>query len=122
MAFLKCAMVAAIGTDVSSRFHPAGTIELHGGCGLTVVVHGRAFSRQKRRFGKLDNLEGNEVENSCLSRARGACRSSCGLAPPTSNNPCALCSASMRLNPVLAWGVRAFSGKDLDGNGRRPIC
>ena len=28
----------------------------------------------------------------------------------------------MRLNPVLAWGVRALSGKDLDGNGRRPIC
>ena len=23
---------------------------------------------------------------------------------------------------MLAWDARALSGKDLDGNGRRPIC
>ena len=45
MAFLKCAMVAAIGTDVSSRFHPAGTIELHGGCGSTGINRGRTWPR-----------------------------------------------------------------------------
>jgi len=40
---------------------PAGTIVLHGG--LTVIGHGRAFSRKKRRDGQLDNPDGNEEEN-----------------------------------------------------------
>lgn len=107
--------------DRMANFRPAGTIVLHGG--LTVVGHGRAFSRKKRRFGQLDNQ--NEEENLFSSarvnwfqsRARGGV-TQLMWAPPTSNNPYALFSASRRSNTVLSWDVRALSGKD----DSRPIC
>eukprot|EP00571_Detonula_confervacea_P011556 CAMPEP_0172307408 /NCGR_PEP_ID=MMETSP1058-20130122/8284_1 /TAXON_ID=83371 /ORGANISM="Detonula confervacea, Strain CCMP 353" /LENGTH=606 /DNA_ID=CAMNT_0013019573 /DNA_START=117 /DNA_END=1937 /DNA_ORIENTATION=- len=111
---------------MSSCFNPAGTIVLHGG--LTVVGHGRAFSRKKRRFGLIDNQDGMEEENMFSSgrvnwfqsRARGGV-TQLVWAPPTSNNPYVLFSASRRSNTVLSWDMRALSGKDLTGDSR-PIC
>lgn len=110
---------------MSSRFSPAGTIVLHGG--LTVVGHGRAFSRKKRRFGQADAHEGgNEDDSSSLfssarvnwfqSRARGGV-TQLMWAPPASSNPYVLFSASRRSSAVLSWDVRTLSG----GDGR-PVC
>ncbi|KAL7535054.1 hypothetical protein ACHAXR_006242, partial [Thalassiosira sp. AJA248-18] len=114
---------------MSTHFNPAGTIVLRGG--LTVVGHGRAFSRKKRRFGQVDNNqdEKEDDENNLFSSARVnwfQSRARGGVtqlmwAPPTSNNPYVLFSASRRSNTVVSWDVRALSGKDLDGDSR-PIC
>ena len=117
--------------------NPAGTIVLHGG--LAVVGHGKKFAR-KRRFEHTDNdivEEGGENlfssarVNWFQSRARGGI-TQLTWAPPTSNNPYVLYSASRRSNAVLSWDVRALSGLDLDGNtgnsrkrsggGSRTIC
>ena len=115
---------------MSSQFNPAGTIVLHGG--LAVVGHGRAFSRKKRRFGQIDNQERNDNEDDDVnlfssarvnwfqSRARGGV-TQLMWAPPTSNNPYVLFSASRRSNTVLSWDLRALSGKDQSGESR-PIC
>ncbi|EED89086.1 predicted protein [Thalassiosira pseudonana CCMP1335] len=104
---------------------PAGTIVLYGG--LTVVGHGRSFSRKKRRFAQVDG--GQEEEDDDVgnlfstarvswfqSRARGGI-TQLTWAPPTSNNPYVLYSASRRSNAVLSWDVRALSGRDLEGDG-----
>ena len=107
--------------------NPAGTIVLHGG--LAVVGHGKAFARKKRRFEHTDNdiEEGSENlfssarVNWFQSRARGGI-TQLTWAPPSSNNPYVLYSASRRSNAVLSWDVRALSGLDLDGgasNGRK---
>lgn len=103
--------------------NPAGTIVLHGG--LAVVGHGKSFARKKRRFEHTDNE--NDAEdcgenlfssarvNWFQARARGGI-TQLTWAPPTSNNPFVLYSASRRSNAVLSWDVRALSGLDLDGD------
>ena len=102
--------------------NPAGTVVLHGG--LAVVGHGKSFSRKKRRFEHIDDhndAEGGENLFSSArvdwfqSRARGGV-TQLTWAPPTSNNPYVLYSASRRSNAVLSWDVRALSGLDLDGD------
>ncbi|KAL7494917.1 hypothetical protein ACHAWT_004544 [Skeletonema menzelii] len=101
----------------------AGTIVLHSG--LAVVGHGKSFARKKRRFEHTDNE--NDAEdcgenlfssarvNWFQARARGGI-TQLTWAPPTSNNPYVLYSASRRSNAVLSWDVRALSGLDLDGD------
>lgn len=116
---------------MSTQFNPAGTIVLHGG--LTVVGHGRAFSRKKRRYEQVDskNQDGNSNEGEenlfslarvswFQSRARGGV-TQLMWAPPTSNNPFMLFSASRRSNTVLSWDVRCLSGGDSSKTGR-PVC
>jgi len=119
---------------MSSNTKPAGTIVLHGG--LCVVGHGRAFSRKKRRFASVDDADqSQDIEENLFSTARVnwfQSRARGGVtqlmwARPTSNNPYVLYSASRRSNAVLSWDVRALSGQDLNGDGRkcgstRPIC
>jgi len=152
LAFPKCegaggpSNVFAVGTyspasiyiyddRMSNGYKPAGTIVLHGG--LTVVGHGRKFSRKKRRFGQAgttDNQGDGEEEkeeeslfssarvNWFQSRARGGV-TQLTWAPTASSNPYTLFSASRRSNTVLSWDVRALSGKDLNGDASsRPIC
>lgn len=108
---------------MASDTNPAGTIVLH--CGSAVVGHGKAFARKKRRFDNTanDNDEGEENlfssarVNWFQSRARGGITQLI-WAPPTSNNPHVLYSASRRSNAVLSWDVRALSGLDFgDGAG-----
>mmetsp|Transcript_11943 Transcript_11943/g.17136 ORF Transcript_11943/g.17136 Transcript_11943/m.17136 type:complete len:519 (+) Transcript_11943:46-1602(+) len=104
--------------------NPAGTIVLHGG--LAVVGHGKSFARKKRRFEHTDNENdaedggGEDLFSSARvnwfqSRARGGV-TQLTWAPPTSNNPYVLYSASRRSNAVLSRDVRALSGLDLDGD------
>jgi WD40 repeat protein len=138
MAFAKCSggdnngpsNVFALGTyspgsiyiyddRMASDTNPAGTIVLHGG--LAVVGHGKAFARKKRRFEHTDNDDEGEENlfssarvNWFQSRARGGI-TQLTWAPPTSNNPYVLYSASRRSNAVLSWDVRALSGLDLEG-------
>ena len=116
---------------MASNFTPAGTIVLHGG--LTVVGHGRAFTRKKRRFNQVgsnnnqDNAEDSNDANLFSSarvnwfqsRARGGI-TQLMWAPPTSNNPYVLFSASRRSNNILSWDIRCLSGQD--SNGNQPIC
>eukprot|EP00804_Cyclotella_cryptica_P014260 CCRYP_018654-RB/>CCRYP_018654-RB protein AED:0.07 eAED:0.07 QI:0/0/0/1/0/0/3/0/437 len=96
---------------------PAGTVVLHGG--LTVVGHGRAFARKKRRFvsvtdGSHENEEPEENwfssarVNWFQSQARGGI-TQLMWAPPLSSNPYVLYSASRRSNAVLSWDVRMLS-------------
>jgi len=109
--------------DRATDTNPAGTIVLHGG--LAVVGHGKAFARKKRRFEHTDNdndaddggenLFSSARVNWFQSRARGGI-TQLTWAPPTSNNPYVLYSASRRSNAVLSWDVRALSGLDLDGD------
>ncbi|KAL7545956.1 hypothetical protein ACHAWF_009306 [Thalassiosira exigua] len=117
--------------DRMSNFHPAGTIVLYGG--LAVVGHGRAFSRKKRRFGHVDGAGVDEDDDADLfssarvnwfqSRARGGV-TQLAWAPPASDNPYALFSASRRSDAVLSWDVRALSGRDARGGGgaNHPVC
>eukprot|EP00956_Cyclotella_meneghiniana_P008886 scaffold12152_cov52-Cyclotella_meneghiniana.AAC.4 len=109
---------------------PAGTIVLHGG--LTVVGHGKAFSRKKRRFAtttdESNNDDGQEEKNWFSSarvhwfqsQARGGV-TQLMWAPCTSSNPYVLYSASRRSNAVLSWDVRMLS---CNNNNRKtyPIC
>mmetsp|Transcript_12253 Transcript_12253/g.26468 ORF Transcript_12253/g.26468 Transcript_12253/m.26468 type:complete len:626 (+) Transcript_12253:145-2022(+) len=98
---------------MSSSHNPAGTIALHGG--LAVVGHGRSFSRKKRRFGSSGEREGDESPfstsrvNWFQTRARGGV-TQLTWAPPSSNDPHVLFSASRRSDTVLSWDVRALSG------------
>lgn len=120
---------------MSTETNPAATIVLHGG--LAVVGHGKSFVRKKRRFdhtttsttkipgnnlgegvGEGENLFSSARINWFQSRARGGI-TQLMWAPPTSNNPYILYSASRRSNAVLSWDVRALSGLDLDGDATR---
>lgn len=117
---------------MSTETNPAATIVLHGG--LAVVF---PFVRKKRRFdhtttsttkipgnnleegvGEGENLFSSARVNWFQSRARGGI-TQLMWAPPTSNNPYVLYSASRRSNAVLSWDVRALSGLDLDGDATR---
>eukprot|EP00804_Cyclotella_cryptica_P014261 CCRYP_018654-RA/>CCRYP_018654-RA protein AED:0.02 eAED:0.02 QI:0/-1/0/1/-1/0/1/0/490 len=116
---------------------PAGTVVLHGG--LTVVGHGRAFARKKRRFvsvtdGSHENEEPEENwfssarVNWFQSQARGGI-TQLMWAPPLSSNPYVLYSASRRSNAVLSWDVRMLSALGSNENGSRsggkqchPVC
>ena len=113
----------------NSNFTPAGTIVLHGG--LTVVGHGRKFTRKKRRFDQLDDQQkgsDEEEDNSNLfssarvnwfqSRARGGI-TQLTWSPSTSNNPYVLYSASRKSNTVLSWDIRCLSGST---QHHKPIC
>ena len=105
---------------------PAGTIVLHGG--LTVVGHGKAFSRKKRRFTNASdtNNAGEQEENWFSSarvnwfqsQARGGV-TQLMWAPPASSNPYVLYSASRRSNAVLSWDVRMLS---CDKRNAHPVC
>jgi WD40 repeat protein len=107
---------------MATECNPAGTIVLHGG--LAVVGHGRAFARKKRRFDHKSSSRDDDGEENLFSSARVnwfQSRARGGItqlmwAPPTSNNPYVLYSASRRSNAVLSWDVRALSGQDLDGD------
>ena len=102
----------------------AGTIVLHGG--LTVVGHGRAFSRKKRRFASTADTNNENDENWFSSarvnwfqsQARGGV-TQLMWAPPASSNPYILYSASRRSNAVLSWDVRMLSSND---KNTHPIC
>jgi WD40 repeat protein len=105
---------------------PAGTVVLHGG--LTVVGHGKAFSRKKRRFAATADTD-NDAEqeenwfssarvNWFQSQARGGV-TQLMWAPPASSNPYVLYSASRRSNAVLSWDVRMLS---CDKRNTFPVC
>lgn len=115
---------------------PSGTIVLHGG--LTVVGHGRAFARKKRRFTNItdgtnettDEQEENWFSSARVnwfqSQARGGV-TQLMWAPPTSSNPYVLYSASRRSNAVLSWDVRMLSdlGNSKNRSGGKsthPVC
>lgn len=119
----------------------AGTIVLHGG--LTVVGHGKAFSRKKRHFTDNttnDNNNNNDdndgqIENNWFSSARVhwfQSQARGGVtqlmwAPPSSSNPYVLYSASRRSDAVLSWDVRMLSScnNTTNTNNRKksyPIC
>ena len=139
IAFPKCSggdgpsNVFAVGTyspasiyiyDDRMAYGAAGTIVLHGG--LTVVGHGKAFSRKKRRFANTtDNSNENNENwfssarvNWFQSQARGGV-TQLTWAPPASSNPYILYSASRRSNAVLSWDVRMLSSND---KSTHPIC
>lgn len=122
---------------MASSSGPAGTIVLHGG--LTVVGHGRAFARKKRRFVSVtnDNHENEEQDENWFSSARVnwfQSQARGGItqlmwAPPASSNPYVLYSASRRSNALLSWDVRMLSVSGSNENGGRsgskqthPIC
>ncbi|KAL3774616.1 hypothetical protein ACHAWO_001987 [Cyclotella atomus] len=141
IAFPKCSAgigpsnVFAIGAYSPSSIYiyddragscPTGTIVLHGG--LTVVGHGKAFSRKKRRFATItDTGDKAEQEENWFSTARVnwfQTQARGGVtqlmwAPPASSNPYVLYSASRRSNAVLSWDVRMLS---CDKRNTYPIC